>query len=364
MPHENKRTISVLVTTLCNLACSYCVNDIKAVANQETIDLDFVKTGIDDFFGKRTDLFGEGNRNIRIYGVGESTTRIDLVKRIVKYAREINPDVAVELQTNAHFSEENAKWVAENINEVWVSLDGPPEVQDRNRPTKTGERSSEVVIRNLKYLVDRTFVGVRATVRPEDSDKQIEFVEYFYSLGVRHVAIEPVFKNIKRKGGYEDPISQEDLARYVGGYIPVHRRAQELGMEMSSLLTMNFDSPCNYACRSLLPMPQLTPDGYVSGCDLASHGNTQLQDFIFGKFDGKRIIYFQDKIDRIKQRHVANIDECASCEVKKNCGGGCAGLAYSATGDLMGTHEPFCDSIKKLARVLPRNQGELEHHHP
>ena len=85
MSHEKKKTISFFVTTRCNLACTYCVNDSDKVAEHQDIDLEFAKKGLDDFFGKREDLFGAGNNRIRFYAVGEPTTRIDLVKSITEY---------------------------------------------------------------------------------------------------------------------------------------------------------------------------------------------------------------------------------------------------------------------------------------
>ena len=113
-------------------------------------------------------------------------------------------------------------------------------------------------------------------------------------------------------------------------------------------------------------MPHLTVDGYVSGCDLAYCGDTQLSDFIFGRFDKERneIEYFPERISRIRQRHAENIEECRDCEIKTNCGGGCAGLAYYATGNLLRTVPEFCKAVKYLAKHVPRNRGCVEHLHP
>jgi radical SAM protein with 4Fe4S-binding SPASM domain len=89
-----------------------------------------------------------------------------------------------------------------------------------------------------------------------------------------------------------------------------------------------------------------------------------LSDFIFGKFDGEKIIYFPEKIMRIRQRHVDNIEQCKECDIKTNCGGGCAGLAYYATGDLMGIVPEFCNAVRYLSKHIPRNKGRVDHFHP
>jgi len=369
MSHEKKRVISFFITNQCNLACTYCVNDTKNVSDEQSINLDFAKKGIDDFFKNRIDLFGFNNKGIRFYGIGEPTRRIDLVKEITNYARTIRGDnLFVELQTNGFFNKETAKWVGDNVNEVWVSIDGSPKVQNKNRPTKNGSPSSSVVVNNIKYLLAKgIFVGVRPTITAENVDKQIEMLDYFKSIGVSWVYAEPVFESVKQKGslGVKN-ISTVNLKEFTKKFVEAYKYAESNDMHYGNFFTVNFDEPCEYACRACLPMPQLTTDGYVSSCDLAYSGKTRLSDFIFGKYNAEKneIDYSKEKIMHIRTRKPENIKECASCEVKENCGGGCAGLAYHVTGNFHGVVPEFCESVKYLAKRIPRNTGLVKHLHP
>lgn len=369
MAHERKREISFFITTYCNLACTYCVNDTKNVSKQKSIDLDFAKAGLEDFFFKRPDLFGFNNNSIRFYAIGEPTTRIDLIKQITDNARELKGDkLFVELQTNGVFPEETADWIADNVDEVWISLDGPPEMQNKNRPTKDQKPTAETAEKNIRYLLEKkVFVGVRPTITPESVERQKEIVDYMGALGVKWIYAEPQFESIKQNGSNcKTSITSINLQKYVENFVEAYKHAEKAGIHYGNFFTMNFDEPCKYACRACLPMPQLTVDGYVSGCDLVYSGNTQLSDFIFGKFDKKKkeIVYFPEKIQSIRQRQPNNIEECSSCEVKENCGGGCAGLAYYATGNYLGTVKEFCDATRYLAKHIPRNKGAVEHLHP
>jgi len=367
MSHERKRTISFFITTRCNLACTYCVNESDKIIEHQDIDLEFAKRGLEDFFYRRKDLFGNDNNKIRFYAVGEPTTRIELIKSITDYARELrgNKELQVELQTNGCFSAETAQWIKQNVNEVWVSCDGNPEVQNRNRPTKDGQLSSTIIERNIRTLLSDTFVGIRATITPENVKKQIEMIDYFNSLGINWIYAEPVFESIKQKGDCgSKSITKVDLNEYVREFVQAYQYANKRGINYGNFFTMNFDEPCRYGCRSCLPMPQLTIDGYVSGCDLAYSGKTQLSDFIFGKSEDGEIIYFPEKIQRIRERQVENMNPCRDCEVKSNCGGGCAGLAYYATGNFLGVIPEFCEAVKYLAKHIPRNKGSAEHLHP
>lgn len=369
MSHERKRTISFFITNECNLSCIYCVNDTKNIKNEEAIDLDFAKAGIDDFFEKRTDIFGENNKMIRFYAVGEPTIRMDLVKAIKNYARKARgKDLFVELQTNGFFSTDTAKWIAKNVNEVWISIDGPAEIQNRNRPAKSGMKTSEIVVKNIKYLLNRgIFVGVRATIMPQDVARQIEIIDYFNSLGIKWIYAEPAFESVKQKGQIcKGKITPVDLKKFTRHFVKAFKHAEKIGIHYGNFFIVNFDERCNYACRALLPMPQLTTDGYVSSCDLAYCGKTQLPDFIFGKFNKKKkkITYYPEKIARIRQRNTKFMKKCRNCEIRRNCGGGCAGLAYYTTGDFLGVVDEFCKTTRYLAKHIPRNRGCVEHLHP
>jgi len=369
MSHEKKRMITFFVTNKCNLACTYCVNDTENVCQENTLDVNFAKKGIDDFFFNKTELFGLNNRHIRFYAVGEPTTRMNIIKDITNYARSIKKEeLFVELQTNGVFNDNTAKWIAKNVNEVWVSIDGPKDIQNKYRPTKIGIESSVIVERNIKYLQNQgVFVGVRPTIHNDTVYRQKEIIDYFNNLGIKWIYAEPEFSSVKQNGeSISDTITNIDLKIFVKEFLTAHNHAKSKGINYGNLFTMNFDEHCNYGCRACLPMPQLTPDGYISSCDLAYSGNTSLNDFIFGKYDKETntIEYYPEKIAKIRERHFSQIPECAACEVKNNCGGGCAGLAYYATGKLKGIVPEFCEATKYLARNLLLNKGRSEHLHP
>lgn len=370
MSHERKRAITFLITNKCNLGCTYCVNDTQNAAGEQSIDMRFAKAGIDDFFTRRPDLFGFNNSRIRFYAVGEPTTRMDLVAGITAYARGIRGgSLSVELQTNGMFSAQAAEWITENVDETWVSLDGPSEIHDRYRPALNGRGSSGTVEANVRRLIGAgVFVGVRCTINSETLARQEELIDYFHGLGIGWVYAEPVFSSVKQNGGRMAPggITALDIKAFAREFLSARDYAERIGMHYGNFFTMNFDERCTYGCRSCLPMPELTPDGFVSACDLAYSGKTQLGDLIFGRYNAGsgNIDYLPDKIANIRTRKPENIPECISCPARENCGGGCAGLAYYATGALHGIIPEFCDAVRYLAANTRLNKGTAEHLHP
>ena len=77
MPHFNKKMLSFFVTTKCNLCCRYCYNaDERRSISEQTIDLNFAKTGIDWYFTHYP------YRHIRFYGPGEPTQAFEEMKNM------------------------------------------------------------------------------------------------------------------------------------------------------------------------------------------------------------------------------------------------------------------------------------------
>ena len=105
--HYKKEMISIFVTTKCNLNCDYCfTNKNQNEHKGQTISLEFVKKGIDDYFAQKY------MRHVRFFGAGEPTVEFDLLKKIHRYAIEKGGDaVTFEIQTNGAFSDSVAIWL-------------------------------------------------------------------------------------------------------------------------------------------------------------------------------------------------------------------------------------------------------------
>ena len=58
--------------------------------------------------------------------------------------------ITVELQTNGTFSQSTRDWIAENVDVIWVSCDGEPYIQDKQRPFVNGKPTSSIVEENFK----------------------------------------------------------------------------------------------------------------------------------------------------------------------------------------------------------------------
>lgn len=372
MPHCNKKMISFFLTTKCNLCCRYCYNAKERNAIQEqTIPLDIAYAGIDWYFETNE------SRHIRFYGPGEPTQEFEKLKQITEYAKHHlkgGDKVTVEIQTNGVFTEEIRDWFLDNINIAWMSFDGMQDVQNYNRPLNpkyhslyNGKTSAEVLEDNVRWLIANKgerdlMVGARVTITDKNIDKQKEMVDYFYSLGIRYVWTNPLFYSVGKIPVCNDEAKKAayhfDMDGYIENYLEAYYYAKEKGVFWGSFLTINFDGESAYHCRCCTPLnaPHLTPDGYISACDMVVLGAEpyHMDAFIVGKWDpeSKTFVLNHEKIKALNERKSTLMKHCKSCPAQLHCGGCCLGETLNEFGCLDGQNTVKCRAIRTLFKAL------------
>ena len=365
MAHVRKDCISFFMTTRCNLDCVYCYLKENKIPNQ-SIDVEFAKQGIRDYFSKNT------SRHIRFFGAGEPTLEFEKIQQIYQFAYEQAGEALLsEIQTNGVFSPSIARWLAKHMDIIWISFDAPQDVHDILRPTAAGKHTAAIIERNIKLLLENgkpgLTVGVRATISPHNLYRQVEMVDYLHSIGVKAIYSDPAFKPVGVQNSVVDTweIDSKFNMEYAKEFLKAWRHANELGIFYGSVLTINFDEKTDRHCRSCIPSPHLTTDGYVTNCDMGYLGHI-FPEFVYGKWHPEQgfIEYFPRVVHSIQLRTVDNLKECQNCEVKYHCAGGCFGEALNETGSLLGVKTTYCDAIRFLAKHMPLNDGLYPYLHP
>ena len=363
MGHARKEQITIFPTNACNMKCIYCAADsARYQGNTQKIDIEFAKIGI-------TDYFKDPNKyQIRYYSSGEPTQAMDIIVETWEYAYKLRGKRLVsEIQTNCYFGKDEAEWLASHITYIWASIDGWPEIQNKNRPLFDGSSTFDKVMENILYLKEHTWVGIRMTITSETIDKQLELIEFFANHGFKYIVSEPVFLPVKNDiVNSPGKITGIDLKTYIKHFIQAWYEAEKMGVTYFNSFMVNFDEEVEYACRSCLPTPHLTTDGYVSACDLGFYGNTPLKHLIYGKYNKEKkvIEYWPDAIKKLRSRKCINMKSCKKCPVAKYCGGGCLGRAYHETRDFYGVIPEYCWATRYLAKHLPVGKMKLPYLHP
>lgn len=371
MGHCRKKMISFFVTTDCNLACDYCYvnknesnSPDKEIRKHQTIDVDFATSGLDLFLNLGVPP------HLRFFGPGEPTTHIDVIEKIINYARKkVGVNLSTEIQTNGAFTPEVARFLANNFDIIWVSSDGLPQHHDAHRKNKFGEGSSDIIEKNVRFLIEngKGMTGIRATITKDNVSLQSETLQYFASLGVRNVWTDPIFPPL---GKTTEDIDGVDPIEFAKGMLLAQKIAKKYNMVCGSLLTANFDEEVTINCRACLPMPHLTTDGFISACDLALFGDLKDDDvmnqFIYGHWNDEngQIELDHSKIAQLQARNVNNMPGCQNCVAQNHCAGWCLGEVLNETGTLFGQKPELCKGIRYLYEHRNELNLKYEYLHP
>ncbi|OGF25568.1 hypothetical protein A2331_01745 [Candidatus Falkowbacteria bacterium RIFOXYB2_FULL_34_18] len=356
MGFYRKKLITFFINEECNMKCIYCPihsENSPHKSKPKVIDLKFAKKGVDDYFSN--DFFApHEKKGIRIFSNGEAMLEFETVKEIVAYAhKKADNDLFVEMQTNGYFGKDKADWIKKNVDLLWISMDGLKEIQNKHRPTIDDNSSFEVLNKNIKNISKskRTKVGLRATISKYNVDKQIELIDYAIDNKLAAVFADPW-------GSLAEAEGQPDLMHYAKEFLKAWKYARQKSMTYGNEMTVNFDEEVEIYCRSCIPAPQFTPDGYVSSCDMVNNKDGFLPklfpELIFGEYNKKenKIYYNQYHIKKLQSRNVYNLKDCRNCIVLKHCAGGCIGIAMSASFDFYGKHDKYCAVTKYLFKKM------------
>jgi uncharacterized protein len=151
--------ITLQLTQDCNFRCAYCIyseekNKKQRSHSRKHMSWETAKKAIDFFLEHSID---SERRNVGFYG-GEPLLRFELLQQIVEYAemRLIGRPLTFSLTTNGSLlTEEIAAYLyAHNVNTL-ISLDGPKEINDKNRVFKSGEGTFDTVMCRVSMLKEK-----------------------------------------------------------------------------------------------------------------------------------------------------------------------------------------------------------------
>jgi uncharacterized protein len=346
--------VTLFLTTGCNLRCIYCYASAGA---KKRIDMDLAtaKRGI-DFVHKNTLEKGQNYFSVGFHGGGEPTTNWKVLVEACEYAKNLAAgsglEVRTSMATNGVFSDEKCRWIIENINEVNLSIDGIPEVQDIQRPAPSGGSSSAIVMKNIASFDKAGFpYGIRMTVTSYALDSLAESVQYLLeNAHPGRIQAEPVYD----LGRGQDTDLHVSTVAFLSAFKSARRIALDRGVELC-YSAADINRLSNRFCQSCGDGFNLTPRGNVSACFEVCDEEVDLADeFLFGALDQglDRYVFNLDKLQHLRGRTVENIAWCQGCYCKWHCAGDCQ---YQAR--LSSRHGEFTGSLRcEISRALILDQ--------
>ena len=195
----------------CNLACKYCfAEEGEYHGRRALMSYEVGKKALDFLIANSG---SRRNLEVDFFG-GEPLLNWQVVKDLVAYGREQekahDKHFRFTVTTNGVLLDDEIEaFVNREMDNVVLSLDGRPEVNDRMRPFRNGSGSYSLIVPKFQKLADsrnQERYYVRGTFTRENLDFS-EDILHFADLGFKQMSIEPVV------GDESDPyaIRESDL---------------------------------------------------------------------------------------------------------------------------------------------------------
>ncbi|MGA9350042.1 MAG: radical SAM protein [Anaerolineae bacterium] len=329
--------LTLFLTTDCYQRCRYCY--AEGGRRSKTMSFEIAKAAI-DFVVQNTLGLGEDRFSVGFHGGGEPTYHWDLLVRCTRYAQKLAKRHHLRLQlstaTSGVLLPSRARWLAENMSGgSSISLDGPPEFQNPQRPIRGGRESFDAVYHTLKLWDSMCFsYGIRATITEESVSHMADIVSFVAAeFKTDKLHFEPLFACGRCRTSKMSAPDPEEFAKH---YIEAQERAEEVGINLVYSGARTDELTDSYCGGGRARYLWVTHDGHVTACfEVLEREDPRSDIFFIGRYDpeSKSFLFDLERLAPLQKRRVQNLSCCADCIAKWHCAGDC--MAKSAlAGDL------------------------------
>ena len=234
-----------------------------------------------------------------------------------------------------------------DINPLWVSIDGPQNVQDANRMFVNNEPSYNVILKNIERMKQNGLVLRASVVLNTYYPYPLRIINHLKKLGFDSFSITPV------RPGSECSFTTDNIDELFKGY-------DEVFDELEKQLLQHNYSLLNMLQEDMMLAPYyffINRNKEIKRCNfdnqLVINANGEIypclyfstnKDFCYGTIYGN---FASQKTDIDMQ--VNHRGKCAECWARYLCGGTCLYGSYVTTGDFLAIEPIECRIKKYLA---------------
>lgn len=341
--------ISLHSSSWCNLGCKYCF--VKDRIDIKNITIENAKKFIDYIIH----YFPEAGKFIvDPTGSGEPLLRVEFLKKLSDYCKlksnEINKEVLPMLVTNGTLLNSNNVSILQKHGYIFgISLDGTKNDNDRYRVFENGKGTFDSIIKNVKHIKHRQYIGVAVTITGSNLDLVTilkSLIKYFPT-----VSMKPVRSMDRNQGINEDNIDDllhayDDLYDFIIsmslknkiGYIFAILNGDDYFGKFIQRVFLN--QKIQTRCDAGIGRYSLAPNGEIYACP----GAIGLKEFIVGDLDNG---IDKNKVDYF-WKLLSDSDRCEECEARFVCGGECLIVSKYYNNDLISLNPMMCKLKKHL----------------
>ena len=350
------KTFTLHITNMCNMNCSYCF--ARACCDENKV----MDLGTAYKIAKLIQRTPGKKICIDFHG-GEPLTQKKLICDMVEIFENTIPEKDIEyyIQTNATLlDDEIVQFMKEKKFIVGISLDGPEEINDRNRVFNNDKGSFSEIMKGVGCLKkwDVPFSVLTVVTDPEDL---VKIYEFYCQVGIDSMQFMPVMAQGRAK---DKGMCISDWQKYIEQENIVFNRILDsckegkykiLSPALGIIKKIVYDD-MNYICYrnpcgAGLDILSIDADGYIYPCDAMS-GIDGIENVVLGNVND-----IEDLRDITGCKNYKNcvtckkihIPKCESCFCKEICCGGCKSDVYNAYG-VFDRETPLCSYYEGMIK--------------
>lgn len=310
-------------TASCNLNCIYCHCDsnCKDSHMSDSILVESLSKYLE--FVKRNANVTNGIE-ITFMGGGEPFVKFDSIKEVVSLLKEKEIKVKYSIVTNGTLgSDDDWLWLQKENFSITISADGPPEIQNYQRPFNTQRGTSEVLEKRLIFLSNRKIkVNIRTTVinsEEENIDKICNYFKVFKCVQTHH--LEPV-----SFAGRGIMLTDDNISDFYKNFFSYYSKYLYTNPERFKSAWFKPFQKSDGFCGAVYHNAIVTHDGYVTLCtevDSKSLNNPIGSEFIVSMVTDTNPFESSKAINFSNNNSVKKLPYCKDCIIRYKCGGGC-----------------------------------------
>ncbi len=332
----------------CNFACSYCYQE--SYANASALPSDEL---LEAFFTYLQRTFPGRRKYLTLFG-GEPLLPGRNYRAVIQHFLDKAQAAGLEtaIVTNGYTLAGYVDLLAgRRIREIQVTLDGLALLHDSRRPLKGGGPTFPAIVTGIDRTLEAGIsVNLRVVLDRDNMDGLPALARFASEKGWTR---NPRFKTQLGRN-YELHSCQTGREKLLSR-LEMFQELYKLARRSPEIL--EFHKPA-FSIASFLFEQGKLPEPLFDACpgtkaEWAFDGLGKIYSCTatVGKAAEALGTYYpsvslnQEAVTRWEERDVTTIQACTTCAVRLACGGGCASVAFNATGDL---HAPDCRPVKEL----------------
>jgi len=341
-------SVTLLPSFVCNLKCIYCYSEggerVCSYCDQKVsmISIEVAKKAI-DFIITNAIVLKSKKIIVGFHGGGEPMLFANklFLEETIHYARTqadiFKLTLYVSAVTNGLDIEKfDIQWLKQNFNKIGISLDGPPDIQNFQRPKQGVNPDSYSGALRAIQLFEAYGINysIRSTITKHNVYRMREMVEHFLQITkLKNFHFEPLFECGRcETTKIEAPSPEEYITYYneASDYAILHGAEIYFSGSTTNKISDHF---CGAAGSNFF----ITPDQHITTCLEACRSDEEInQPFLIGEYNREvgDFIFDYDKIALLNSRLVTNMSGCDDCFCKFSCSGDCLIKVLKSTGNM------------------------------